>query len=164
MRYRVFGDRVDGTYLAIDTTHAHINMPAAMMWARGLDDRPATLTFEPPAGHALAASRRSCMPGPAPFEFTAPNLQYLMDSPAEFGPVAIRAVHGRTAAPSGLPLHHTGTDAELDGFVTDVEKIVREEGAIYGEYPGVRAGHTTRSSPTTCRGPTATAWSIATAP
>src|SRR6266545_7340860 len=26
--YKVFGDRVDGTYLAIDTTHAHINMPA----------------------------------------------------------------------------------------------------------------------------------------
>ena len=52
--YKVFGDRVDGTYLAIDTTHAHINMPAAIMWARGLDDRPATLTFAPPAGAQLA--------------------------------------------------------------------------------------------------------------
>ena len=40
VRYKVFGDRVDGTYLAVDTTHAHINMPAAIMWARGLDDRP----------------------------------------------------------------------------------------------------------------------------
>ena len=46
--YNVFGDVVDGTYLAIDPTHAHINMPAAIMWARGLDDRPATLTFTPP--------------------------------------------------------------------------------------------------------------------
>ncbi len=45
VRYKVFGDRVDGTYLAIDTTHAHINMPAAIMWARGLDDRPVTLTL-----------------------------------------------------------------------------------------------------------------------
>src|SRR6476659_11215517 len=26
--YKVFGDRIDGTYLAIDGTHAHINMPA----------------------------------------------------------------------------------------------------------------------------------------
>src|SRR6185369_409561 len=25
--YRIFGDRADGTYLGIDTTHAHINMP-----------------------------------------------------------------------------------------------------------------------------------------
>ena len=28
VRYRVFGDRVDGTYLAVDTSHAHVNMPA----------------------------------------------------------------------------------------------------------------------------------------
>src|SRR5688572_19029060 len=26
--YRIFGDRIDGTYLAVDSTHAHINMPA----------------------------------------------------------------------------------------------------------------------------------------
>src|SRR5262249_20801792 len=32
VRYKVFGDRVDGTYLAVDPTHAHINMPAAIMW------------------------------------------------------------------------------------------------------------------------------------
>ena len=43
VKYKVFGDRVDGTYLAVDDTHAHINMPAAFMWARGLDDRPITV-------------------------------------------------------------------------------------------------------------------------
>src|SRR5262249_28821220 len=37
VEYRIFGDLVDGTYLAIDATHAHINMPAAIMWARGFD-------------------------------------------------------------------------------------------------------------------------------
>ena len=26
VRYKVYGDRVDGTYLGIDQTHAHINM------------------------------------------------------------------------------------------------------------------------------------------
>src|SRR5215207_8454603 len=30
--YRVFGDRVDGTYLSVDATHAHLNMPASLMW------------------------------------------------------------------------------------------------------------------------------------
>src|SRR5436190_4162513 len=29
VRYKVFGDRVDGTYLAIDPTHAPMNMPAS---------------------------------------------------------------------------------------------------------------------------------------
>ena len=55
LRYRIYGDLVDGTYLAIDTTHAHINMPAAIMWARGLDDRPSSLTFTPPAGYEFVS-------------------------------------------------------------------------------------------------------------
>ena len=42
--YKVYGDRTDGTYLAVDETHAHVNMPAAIMWAKGLDDRPIDAT------------------------------------------------------------------------------------------------------------------------
>src|SRR2546423_1065034 len=30
VRYRVFGNQIDGTVLAIDTSHAHINIPAAL--------------------------------------------------------------------------------------------------------------------------------------
>src|SRR5262245_24165026 len=141
VRYKVYGDRVDGTYLAIDTTHAHINMPAAIMWAHGLDDRPASITFEPPAGMRWKVATQ-LHPGGSPFEFTAPNLQYLMDSPSEFGPVAMRqfTVGDRTFR---FAIHHTGTDAELDAYMKDVEKIVRQEGAIYGEYPAFEPGHYT---------------------
>ena len=45
--YKVFGNHVDGTYLAVDTSHAHVNMPATLMWARGFDMRPVRITFEP---------------------------------------------------------------------------------------------------------------------
>ena len=151
VKYKVFGDRVDGTYLAVDTTHAHINMPAAIMWAHGLDDRPVTVAFEQPAGmrwqvatqlHGDRPRESTTRSVPDVFEFTAPNLQYLMDSPAEFGPVSIRqfTVGPRTFR---FALHHTGTDAELDGYVKDVEKIVRQEGAIYGEYPDYEPGYYT---------------------
>ena len=138
VKYKIYGDRVDGTYLAIDTTHAHINMPAAIMWAHGLDDRPATLTFEPPAGIRWQIATQ-LHPGSTPYEFTAPNLQYLMDSPVEFGPIVMRqfSVGSRTFR---FSLHHGGTDAELDACVKDVERIVREEGAIYGEYPDYEPG------------------------
>jgi len=141
IKYKVFGDRVDGTYLAIDPTHAHINMPAALMWARGLDDRPATVVFVPPAGRRWQVATQ-LHPAGTPFEFTAPNLQYLMDSPAEFGPVSIRqfSIAGRTFR---FALHHTGADGELDAFMVDVEKIVREHGEIFGEYPGYEPGHYT---------------------
>jgi predicted metalloprotease with PDZ domain len=138
VRYKVFGDRVDGTYLGIDRSHAHMNMPASVMWARGLDDRPATLTFVPPADARWQVATQ-LFPGATPFEFTAPNLQYLMDSPTEFGPIAIRSfqVDGRTFR---FAAHHTGNDRELDDFVKDVEKIVRTQGAIFGEYPQYEPG------------------------
>jgi len=145
VKYKVYGDRVDGTYLAVDTTHAHINMPAAVMWARGLDDRPSTITFVPPAGARWQVATQ-LYPGDgkptSEFEFTAPNLQYLMDSPAEFGPVAMRqfavgATHFRFA------LHHTGSDAELDRFAQDAAKIVRQEGGIFGEFPQYEPGYYT---------------------
>jgi predicted metalloprotease with PDZ domain len=137
--YKIYGDYVDGTYLAVDDTHAHLNMPAAIMWAHGLDERPATLTFEQPAGMTWQVATQLHGSG---LEFTAPNLQYLMDSPAEFGPVAMRefSVASRRFR---FALHHLGTDAELDAFARDVEKIVRQEGAVYGEYPDYEPGYYT---------------------
>jgi predicted metalloprotease with PDZ domain len=140
--YKVFGDFVDGTYLSIDTTHAHINMPAAIMWARGLDDRPATMTFEPPAVGRSWQIATQLHPGATRFEFTAPNLQYLMDSPLEFAPLTIRqfTVADRTFR---LAVHHTGTSGDVDALASDVEKVVREEGDIYGEYPRYDVGNYT---------------------
>jgi predicted metalloprotease with PDZ domain len=139
VKYKVYGDRLDGTYLAIDATHAHINMPAALMWARGFDDRPATLRFDPPAGADAWEIATQLYPGPSPREFTAPNLQYLIDSPVEFGPVmvetfAVGAQSFRFAA------HHTGTRMELKALVGDVAKIVEEEKAIFGEFPAFDSG------------------------
>ncbi len=68
--YRIFGDLVDGTYLAVDISHAHINMPAAIMWARGQDDRPVTLTFASPAGLRWQVATQ-LHPGSAALEFSA---------------------------------------------------------------------------------------------
>jgi predicted metalloprotease with PDZ domain len=89
VHYKVFGDVIDGTYLSIDRSHAHLNMPASILWARGLDDRPVQLTFVVPEGSRWRAVSQ-LSPAGQPFAFTAPNLQYLMDSPVELGPVAVR--------------------------------------------------------------------------
>ncbi|HVH26265.1 MAG TPA: hypothetical protein VM818_05885 [Vicinamibacterales bacterium] len=138
LRYKVYGNRLDGTYLAIDGTHAHINMPAALLWARGLADRPATLTFEAP-GNTRWDVATQLYPGATPGEFTAPNLQYLIDSPVEFGPIMLEPfVVGprmfRFAA------HHTGTRMELQSLVEDVADIVAEQSAIFGEFPVFETG------------------------
>ena len=135
--YRVFGDRVDGTYLAIDGRHAHINMPAAIIWARGFDDRPISVRFEPPAGASWRVATQ-LLPGRDALTFTAPNLQYLMDSPTELSAFSLRTFtvpdEGRTPV-FRFVAHHGGTDAELDVLVRDVEAIVRETRFVFGEFP-----------------------------
>jgi predicted metalloprotease with PDZ domain len=134
--YRVFGDRTDGTYLSVDPAHAHINMPAALIWVRGLEDRAATVRFESPAGAAWRVATQ-LFPGANAQTFTAPNLQYLMDSPSEFSAYALRTftVRDGTHEPTfRLTVHHDGDEGELDSFARDVEKIVREARGVYGEF------------------------------
>ena len=135
--YRVSGDRVDGTYLAVSGAHAHINMPAAIMWARGFDHRPITVRFEPPAGASWRIATQ-LLPGRDSLTFTAPNLQYLMDSPAELSAFALRTftVADEVRTPVfRVVVHHRGTDAEVDALVRDVETIVRETRYVFGEFP-----------------------------
>jgi predicted metalloprotease with PDZ domain len=138
VKYKVYGDQVDGTYLGVDVSHAHINMPAVIVWARGLDDRPATVVFDTPAGRSWQVATQ-LHPGSTPTEFSAPNLQYLMDSPAEFGPLTIEPF---TVGPRRFrfAVHHTGTEAEVRGLVRDVQKIVAQEEAVYGEFPVYEPG------------------------
>jgi predicted metalloprotease with PDZ domain len=138
LTYKVYGDRLDGTYLAIDPTHAHVNMPAAILWARGLEDRPATLTFEAPGSTRWEVATQ-LYPGAMPNEFTAPNLQFLIDSPVEFGPIMLEpfAVGPRMFR---FAAHHTGTRMELQSLVEDVAEIVAEQSAIFGELPVFETG------------------------
>ena len=139
--YKVFGDRTDGTYLGIDEMHAHINIPAALMFARGWFERPARVTFvEPPGKKWRVASQ--LFPTADPLVFTAPNIHYLMDSPTDFSNFMLREFtiadgQKRTgSAPTfRIALTHDGTEAEADAFAKDVERIVREETALWGELP-----------------------------
>ena len=141
VRYRVFGDRIDGTYLSVDTTHAHINMPATLMWARGLERRPSQVTFERPADTSWNVATQ-LFPTGNPLVFTAPNLQFLLDSPSEFGPGIIETF----AAPMGsgdsrpaptirVALHHAGAAADVPPFVDGVRRIVEQARRLFGEYP-----------------------------
>jgi predicted metalloprotease with PDZ domain len=138
--YRIAGDRLDGTYLDVDAGHAHINMPAALLWARGLDERPVSVRLTQPPGRSWHAATQLHVAA-APGEFTAPNLQYLMDSPIEFGPIEIRqfAVADRLFRVA----LHDASDAPMEPFVAAVERIVREEGAVFGEYPAYEPGYYT---------------------
>ena len=141
--YKVFGNRVDGTYLGIDASHAHLNMPATLMWARGLDARPVRATFRPPPGLSWKPATQ-LFPTSDPWTFTAPNLQYLMDSPTELSEHSVRTF--TVANPDGrtftivTAVHHDGTEADVDEYAAGTERIVREQGAVFGEFPEFETG------------------------
>jgi predicted metalloprotease with PDZ domain len=136
--YKIFGDHVDGTYLGIDTTHAHMNMPATLMWARGLDGRPARVTFTPPPGSNWKPATQ-LFPTADPWTFTAPNLQYLFDSPTELSAFKLREFS--VTNPDGksftirAAVHTESPDRDIDEYAAGVEKIVRESVTVFGEYP-----------------------------
>jgi predicted metalloprotease with PDZ domain len=135
--YTLFADRADGTYSGIDLTHAHLNMPATFMWARGEADRPIHIEFRPPPGLAwrLATQLR---PTATPRAFTAPDLAYFMDSPTEFGAFDVRewtVPAGQGSRTIRIALHHLGTAAEFDAYSEMAKKVVREQIAVFGEAP-----------------------------
>ena len=141
--YTVFGDRVDGTYLAVDETHAHMNMPATFMWARGMEAAPIRLTVRPRAGWRVATQLR---PTADSTVFTAPNLQWFLDSPTEVGPVSVRSwtlASGARQDTIQLALHHLGTDAQADSFARMTRDVVAEHVAFMGEPPGFDFGRYT---------------------
>ncbi len=137
IRYKVWGDHLDGTHLAIDATHAHLNMPAALMWARGFELRPARVTFEAPAAWKIATQLH---PTTDARTFTAGSLQYLMDSPTELSAFASRTfTAGREFR---VALHHDGSDADADRFTAALALIVRESRGIFGELPSYEEPYT----------------------
>jgi predicted metalloprotease with PDZ domain len=141
--YKIYGDHVDGTYLSIDPSHAHMNMPATMMWARGMEGRAVRVTFVAPKSPTWIAATQ-LYPTSDPWTFTAPNLQYLMDSPTELSAQTIKAF--TAAGPDGkertirVALHHDAGDAEVSEYVAGTEKIVREHAAVFGELPEFEPG------------------------
>jgi len=132
--YTLFADHADGTYAGIDRTHAHLNIPASFLWAVGLDARPVRVRFRDlPHGWTVATQLAA---GPDAMTFTAPNLQYFMDSPIEASELDLRTwtvEEGAAQRTIRLAIHHAGTREEVDGYVEQIKKVVLEQRAVYGE-------------------------------
>jgi predicted metalloprotease with PDZ domain len=137
VRYKVFGDHLNGTHLAIDATHVHMNIPPALMWARGLETRQARITFEAPAAWRIATQLQTTAD---PRTFTAPNLQYLVDSPVELSAFTLQTF--TVDREFRVAVHHDGSDADAQRFTAALEKIVREQRAVFGELPQFETAYT----------------------
>ena len=136
IRYTLFGDRGDGTYAQIDRAHAHLNAPAVFLWGKGLEARPARVRFPSlPAGWRVATQLK---PTADPAGFTAPDLQYLLDSPITLGRLDIRSwlvTNGDRVDTIRVAMNHLGTSEETDAYVDMTRKVVQEQAGVFGELP-----------------------------
>ena len=130
--YTVWGDRTDGTFLGIDRSHAHMNMPATFMYAPMLASAPIALTIHPRTGWKVATQ----LVPTSDTTFTAPNTAWFLDSPTEVGPVSFRSwssTHGGKRYTWRIALHHLGTEADFDAFAEMTRKVTEEQVAMWGE-------------------------------
>ena len=139
--YTLFANRGDGTYAQIDETHAHLNIPATFMYVGNLGDRKIEVDFR--VREDLNWKVATQMPRVMGNIYTAPNLQYFMDSPTEISNYGLRQF---TVDNNGqqqtieFVLHHNGTEAELDTYFEQVKKVVLAEKDVFGELPNYDYG------------------------
>ena len=104
-------------------------MPATVMYVRGQLARPARVTFVPPAASKWRIATQ-LFPTADPHVYTAPNIHYLMDSPAELSDFTLRSftIDDGVNGPQTIraAIHHDGSDADADAYIRDVEKTIRE--------------------------------------
>jgi predicted metalloprotease with PDZ domain len=137
--YTLFGNLTDGTYTGIDLSHAHLNMPATFMWLVGKDaeQRPVKFEFDDLEKYGWKVATQLHHEGDN--VYSAPNLQYMMDSPTElsnFKETSWEVVNtdGKTEK-INLTVHSDDPQPVVDNFGKMVQKMVLEEKAVYGELP-----------------------------
>ena len=140
--YTLFGNYQDGTYVGIDATGFHLNMPATFMWFKGMEKAPVTLQFvlndrSWKIATQLPQSKDA-------MTFTAPNLQYFMDSPTKVGSLQFKqwtiTNPDKKQYTFKIALDANANTELLGKFAAKVERMVKEAKAVFGEVPSYDYG------------------------
>ncbi len=144
VRYTLFANRGGGTYSQIDETHAHLNIPATFMFAPTQATRPIKVHFNPRTdlGWKIATQLKKT----AENTYTAPNLQYFMDSPTELSNHQVRSFEVASNAKNytvNFVLHDSASPETFDAYFEKVKAVVLQEKAVFGELPDFDFGEYT---------------------
>lgn len=142
--YTLFADHADGTYAGVDETHAHLNMPATLLYAEQFEQSPAYVTFHMPEGRNWKVATQ--LKHEQGTTYSAPNFQYLMDSPTElsdFDFAEWTVPENGQAKTIQVALHHRGTPAQFAEYVAKTKAIVAEQRAVFGQLPAYDFGRYT---------------------
>jgi predicted metalloprotease with PDZ domain len=143
LKYTLYGNYADGTYAGIDPAGIHLNMPAAFMWMKGIDNIPITIHFKlPEQEHWTIATQ--LQPTSDPYTFMARGLQYFMDCPVVIGNLSYRSWVVKN--PDGktynfrIALDGPADSTDFNALSDKVQRIVQQEQAVYGEVPAYDYG------------------------
>ena len=142
LRYTLYGNYADGTYASIDPSGYHLNMPAAFMWVKGLENAPITIHFSGvDKSWKIATQLKQSVDA---YTFTAPGLQYFMDSPVKIGNLHIREWQvtnpDHKSYTFRLALEAETSESLVDSFTQKLQRIVKEAQAVFGEVPAYDYG------------------------
>ena len=130
--YTLFGDRTDGTYDGIDSTHAHLNMPATFVWARGYESKPFSFQFKIPENSQWKIATQLLPQGEG--RWSAPNLEWMMDSPVEISNYVMPEWKVEDAT-FRMALHFHGSEADARKYAQMCQAVVLEEEGVFGALP-----------------------------
>lgn len=140
--YTLYGNYQDGTYVGIDATGYHLNMPATFMWFKGMEKAPMSLQFvlNDPAWKIATQLPQ----GKNTLVYTAPDLQYFMDSPTKVGNLQFKewtvTNPDKKSYTFRIALDANANKEMLGQFATKVERMVREAKSVFGEVPAYDYG------------------------
>jgi predicted metalloprotease with PDZ domain len=142
--YTLFGNWTDGTYAGIDPSHAHLNMPAAFMWVVGQDKRPIKFQFIDLDKYGWKVATQLKNEGAN--IYSAPNMQYMMDSPTELSAYKVSSWDVDNSGKKekiNLAIHSDDDQSVVDNFAKQIQRMVLEEKAVFGELPAYDFGEYT---------------------
>jgi len=142
--YTLYANYPDGTYAGVDETSIHFNMPATFMWVKGLENAPIDIKFDIPEGKKWTIATQLKPVDGNPTLFTAPGLQYFMDSPTKIGDLlwkewTLKNTNGKSYR-FRLAMEAKASDSTATAFARKVQTITEEAQAIYGEVPAYDYG------------------------
>ncbi|WKK65638.1 M61 family metallopeptidase [Lutimonas zeaxanthinifaciens] len=136
INYRLFANHGDGTYSQVDETHAHLNIPATFLYAPAYASEKIELKINPRSDLNWKVATQLDRIGDN--LYSAPNLQYFMDSPIEISDHQLRSFsiksNGREYTIQ-FALHQTENYDGFEDYMKNVEKIVKSELKVFGELP-----------------------------
>ena len=146
IEYILYANYPDGTYAGVDQSSVQLNIPATFMWIKGLEKAPIEVQFKLPADKKWGIATQ-LKPTNSLYKFTAPDLQYFMDSPIKIGDLAIKEWKltnpDKKSYSFRLALEASGSDTLKNVFAGMVKRVTEEAQMVYGELPAFDYGQYT---------------------